>query len=133
MSVKLKTTTKQMRQYHRIVRIGYCEAQALLKYASPFAYSSGVYGWNGDYYEVDGVLIATGYRSLPDSKNVHCDYSLVREYENKAGKLTSREDVEKLLHEFIAKITEEGKGVMLPRRGVRPGSEAANVYAEGRY
>ena len=106
--MKLKTTTKQMRQYHRIVRIGYCEAQALLKYASPFAYSSGVYGWNGDYYEVDGVLIATGYRSLPDSKNVRCDYSLVREYENKAGKLTSREDVEKLLHEFIAKIKEGG-------------------------
>ena len=132
MSVKLKTTTKQMRQYHRIVRIGYCEAQALLKYASPFAYSSGVYGWNGDYYEVDGVLIATGYRSLPDSKNVRCDYSLVREYENKAGKLTSREDVENLLHEFITKITEEGKGAMSPR-GVRPGTEAANVYAEGRY
>jgi hypothetical protein len=79
-----------------------------LKYASPFAYSAGVYGWNGDYYEVDGVLIATGYRSLPDSKNVKCDYSLVREYEGKAEKLHTREEVEAVLHAFIAKITEEG-------------------------
>jgi len=102
--MKLKTTRKEMEQYHRIARIGYCEAQHLLKYRSPFAYSCGVYGWNGDYYEVDGVLIATGYRSLPNSKNTNCDYSIVRKFDNLAiGK--SAEEVEQLLKEFIEEIT----------------------------
>jgi hypothetical protein len=105
--MKLKTTAKEMRQYPRIVRIGYCDAQNLLKYKSPFAYSAGVYGWNGDYYEIDGVLIATGYRSLPDSKNVKCSYAVVREYDTRAALAKTAEEVNTILAEFIAKITKE--------------------------
>lgn len=105
--MKLRATRKEMSQYHRIVQIGYCDAQYLLKYRSPFAYSAGVYGWNGDYYDVDGVLIATGYRSLPDSKNTKCDYKLVREYEARAERAGSMEAVEAILKEFITTITKE--------------------------
>lgn len=103
--MKLKTTAKAIRNgYHRIVRIGYCEAQFLLKYRSPFAYSAGVYGWNGDYYDVDGVCIATGYRGLPDSRNVKCDYALVRKYDDMAQGKTQAE-IEVLLRAFIKEIT----------------------------
>lgn len=102
--MKLKTTRKEMARYPRIVRVGYCQAQNLLKYRSPFAYSCGVYGWNGDYYEVDGVLIATGYRSLPDTTGVKCSYDLVRKYDNMAeGK--SAGEVERILQAFILEIT----------------------------
>ena len=105
--MKFKTTKKAIQAgYYRIASIGYCNAQSLLKYRSPVAYSAGVYGWNGDYYEVDGVLIATGYRGLPDNKNVKCDYEIVRRFETAAtGK--GKEETEKLLEEFIENITKE--------------------------
>lgn len=103
--MKIKTTRKQMEQYNRIVRIGYCDAQEMLKYRSPFAYSCGVYGWNGDYYEVDGVLIATGYRSLPSSKNVKCEYEDIRRFEGEAEKAQTKDAIESVLNKFIEYIT----------------------------
>ena len=74
-----KTTAKAIRENYgsRILSIGYCAAQALLRYETPFAYSSGVYGWNCDYYDIDGVCISTGYR--PIGKSV--DYTELREAE----------------------------------------------------
>jgi len=105
--MKLKATRAEMSQYYRIAAIGYCEAQFLLKYRSPFAYTSGVYGWNGDYYDIDGVLIATGYRSLPESKNTKCNYKIVREYDDRAREAGSAAEVERILKEFIATITRE--------------------------
>ena len=105
--MKLRTTRRNMENnFHKIVRIGYCDAQSLLRYQSPFAYSCGVYGWNGDYYNIDGVLIATGYRSLPNSRNVKCDYNTVKEYENRAEKAKNAEEVNAILKDFIARITE---------------------------
>lgn len=44
--------------------VGYCDAQALLSYQNKMCYCAGVYGWNFDAYDVDGVLITTGYRNL---------------------------------------------------------------------
>jgi hypothetical protein len=102
--MKLKTTAKEMSQYHRIFRVGYCELQSLLKYRSPFAYSCGVYGWNADYYDIDGVLIATGYRSMPLSKNTKGNYQTARDFEARAeGK--DFEETEALLKEFIKTIS----------------------------
>lgn len=103
--MKLKTTRKQMQEYHRIVSIGYCEAQFLLKGHTPFAYSAGVCGWNADYYDIDGVLIATGYRSMPSSKNVKCDYELVRKFDNEAISM-SPDQAREHARKFIAKIIE---------------------------
>ena len=101
--MKLKTTTKEMRQFYRILQVGYCELQFLLNAVSPFAYTCGVYGWNADYYEIDGVLIATGYRSMPQSKNVTCDYKLVRKYDDQARSL-SPDETRDLLKKFIKEI-----------------------------
>jgi hypothetical protein len=104
--MKLKTTRKEIEQNsHRIVAIGYCAAQNLLKYRSAFAYSCGVYGWNADYYEVDGVVIATGYRSLPNSKNTKCDYKTVRAFDRKAEKAGNVEKVNAILKKFIQEVT----------------------------
>jgi hypothetical protein len=82
--VKLKATKKEMREgYYYILSVGYCSMQSLLNEQRPFAYSSRAEGWACDYYEVDGVLISTGYAPL-SNKNMKCDYSLIRECENKA-------------------------------------------------
>lgn len=57
---------------------GYCELQALLRNHEPVAYTSGIYGWNFDVYEVYGLTICTGYRNMPGSQLESCG-----EYEKK--------------------------------------------------
>lgn len=65
--LKLKTTKKHIREQCGLrLAAGYCEMPNLLRYQSPFAYSSGLRGWHCDYYAVDGprgrrVLVSTGY------------------------------------------------------------------------
>lgn len=80
--MKCKTTAKAIRANYgsRILSIGYCDAQALLRYETPFAYSSGVYGWNCDYYDIDGVCIATGYRGMPGKPVDNTDLREAEEY-----------------------------------------------------
>lgn len=102
--MKFKTTAKAIRNgYHKIISVGYCDLQSLLCYESPIAYSCGVYGWNFDVYDINGVAIATGYRGMP-SKNTNAPYSLIREYDEKAENKTS-EERKALLKEFIEKAT----------------------------
>lgn len=82
--IKLKATKKEMREhYWCILSVGYCDLQSLLGERQPFAYSSRVEGWACDYYEVDGVLISTGYAPL-STKNMIVDYNILKEYENKS-------------------------------------------------
>lgn len=111
--MKLKTTKKEIRGgFYRILSIGYCDAQYLLKYKNPFGYSAGVYGWACDYYDIDGVCISTGYSPLTDKNMIH-DYNLVREYENKARDICKGDleyedkkiKVNELLVELIDKLT----------------------------
>lgn len=107
--MKLKTTKKAIRESGQtVIKIGYCNAQFLLRFQQEFAYSTRREGWACDYYEVNGVIISTGYS--PIGKQV--EYDLIREYEEKARKICgdyarSYEDqkaaVNALLYEFIEK------------------------------
>ena len=107
--MKLRATKKEMKEgYYKIISIGYCDAQYLLNYENPIAYSSGVDGWACDYYDINGVLISTGYSPL-SSKNTLDDYKLIREYDQKASEMDTKEERTALLHEFISKVTEEAK------------------------
>lgn len=100
---KIKATKKEMRQNHRIASIGYCEAQYLLKNHSPIAYSTRVEGWACDYYDIDGVIISTGYDPIK-AKNTKCDYKTVQKYEELASKADTKEQVDEILKQFIAEI-----------------------------
>lgn len=108
--MKYKTTAKaireEMRSGARVVSIGYCDAQTLLRNHAPVAYTSGVDGWNFDVYKVYGLTICTGYRGIvgPTARNV-------REYEHKAREIAMKwsdyghwdkmdEAIENLLKEF---------------------------------
>lgn len=93
--MKLKTTYKSIKEGthpDHLIKVGYCSLQYLLGYKSPFAYSSGVYGWNCDYYEfnVNGkyFVISTGYSPIGRDVN----YKLVRYYEQKAKELMYKND-----------------------------------------
>ena len=108
--MKFKTTKKEMRDNYYIIGAGYCSMQYLLYYKNPIAYSSGVYGWACDYYDIDGVIISTGYSYIA-SKNTKASYELIKEYELKAEKIiynhnlkydTKKKKVNKLLNDLIA-------------------------------
>lgn len=112
--IKLKATKKEMKEhYFHILSVGYCSMQSLLNEQRPLAYSAGTKGWACDYYEVECVLISTGYAPLP-SRNMTEDYSVIEEYENKSLKIDEislpyierREKKAVLLKELIEKLKE---------------------------
>ena len=105
--MKYKTAAKALREGARNLRsAGYCDLQYLLTNHNPIAYTSGVYGWNFDVYEVYGLTICTGYRGMPGKR-----LEGIAEAERKAMEILARENktmtydekreaVEELLHEF---------------------------------
>lgn len=114
--MKFKTTQKAVKEgYRNIIKVGYCDLQYLLYYKNPVAYTSGVYGWNADIYEIGrGSVICTGYRTFGD---IRPDYKLVREYDKKAEKIVlswneyKHDEIlkmlDELLNEFIEKVLGE--------------------------
>ena len=111
---KLRVTRKEMRENNYIFGIGYCEMYSLLQFNRPVAYSAGIYGWDCDYYIVDGVVISTSYRPIKN-KNMKNSDKLVKEYEEKAIKISNsitmtweqkKNRVDKLLSKLICKLKE---------------------------
>lgn len=112
--MKFKTTKKAMKEsYHHIVKIGYCNAQFLLQYEEPRAYSERAEGWACDYYDVNGVLISTGYAPL-EAKNTKSNYDIVKRYDDAAQAISCnydktyeerKEEVYALLCEFVKEVT----------------------------
>ena len=110
---KYKVTKKSMKEsYDNIARVGYCNLQYLLYYTSPFAYSTRAEGWACDYYDLDGILISTGYAPL-ESKRTKCNYDICRKYDMTAEKIIGdysisieerKEKVEKLIKDFVSEI-----------------------------
>lgn len=84
--MKAKITLKQLKEtFSKRIPVGYCDAQYLLKFSEPIAYTSGVYGWNNDVYVSNGVAIVTGYRKL--CGNIEYNRSRVKEYDREAYKI----------------------------------------------
>ena len=63
----------------------------MLYFENPIAFTSGVYGWNADIYDINNVAIVTGYRPFG---NIHVDYDIIREYNNRAKELISDNGIE---------------------------------------
>lgn len=105
--MKYLTTTKAIKNgYARMVSAGYCDLSSLLHYVEPVAYTCGVYGWNYDVYDVDGVTICTGYRGMPGRRANN-----ITDYEKKARAIDEdytrpyearKAEVMTLLREFCA-------------------------------
>lgn len=105
--MKFKTTRKAIvNGSNNIVCAGYCDLWYLLSNHSPIAYTCGVYGWNFDVYEIDGLTICTGYRGMPGRRanNIGAYEDKARQimsWENKIPFEEKQEQLEQLLHEFI--------------------------------
>lgn len=109
--MKFKTTKKAIKEnYSDIIEIGYADLQYLLNFKTPMAYTCGVYGWNADVYDIDGVAIVTGYRPFG---NIKPDYEVIRQYNEKAKELRCKgigiaarqKQLNKLINEFIEEVT----------------------------
>lgn len=109
---KYKTTKKAMKEsYNQIIKVGYCTLQCLLKFQEPFAYSTRAEGWACDYYDINGILISTGYAPI-DGKRTKSTYDICRKYDEAARKILceyslyeeQREKVNSLLMEYIKEV-----------------------------
>lgn len=108
--MKFKTTKKAiLGSSPRVYKLGYCDLHALLRYHEPIAYTSGVYGWNADIYQINGVVIVTGYRPF----GTQVDYTLVKKYKELARAAldanpyqyeVNKKDMEELLQSFINEL-----------------------------
>lgn len=77
-----KITAKEVKATHvNVIQVGYCELGNLLTFKQPYAYTSGVYGWNADVYSYGTTAIVTGYR--PFGKKVNP--GTYKTYETMAG------------------------------------------------
>ena len=111
--MKYKTTKKAMKEsYDRIAKIGYCNLQFLLRFQEPFAYSTRAEGWACDYYNINEILLSTGYAPI-DSKRTKCTYDVCKKYDSAAEKILcdyslsqekQKEKIDILINEFIAEI-----------------------------
>lgn len=88
----------------RLFAVDYCAMESLLTNHTPFAHTSGCYGWNFDIYFVYGVTICTGYRGMPGITPQN-----LGKYEDKAKEILENSDtehaheqIEELLKEFCA-------------------------------
>ena len=80
--MKVQTTKKAVKNnYSKIIRIGYCDLQTLLSLEEPFAYTAGVYGWNANIYDLNGIALVTGYRIFGE---ISPSWELIEKYEQKA-------------------------------------------------
>lgn len=106
--MKYSTSKKAMKEnFNKIVKIGYCKAQYLLNDLTPIAYSTGAYGWSCDYYQINDIVISTGYAPIGTAPN----YELLKEYEKKACNVDynlsweeRKEQRNTLLLEFLNKV-----------------------------
>ena len=108
--MKFKTTKKAIKDgYSKILSIGYCGAQSLLRYTEPVAYSTRIEGWACDYYDIDGVCISTGYNTIGQQ----VDRYKLSAYEHTASEINAsamsyedkKREVNALLSQFIQEVT----------------------------
>lgn len=93
--MKVQTTKKNINNsYRKIVHVGYCDLQTLLSLEEPFAYTAGVYGWNANIYDLNGIALVTGYRTFG---NISPSWELTEKYEKKA------EEVANTIHNYEAR------------------------------
>ena len=92
--MKAQISKKEVRNSnYRIISIGYCDMQFLLRYHDYNLYSAGIYGWSCDYYIINSdntglvtpnVVISTGFQPL-NNRETKPDRYLLRLFEKYAS------------------------------------------------
>lgn len=110
--MKARVTNKMLRE-NQAIKVGYCAMTYLLRYEEPVYYTSGVYGWNSDVYNIDGIIVSTGYRPAGTRR---IDYKTIEVYEGMARDIADDDSlsyyhkkcrVRALLNELLSKAVEK--------------------------
>lgn len=111
--MKSKTTKKDiMNGYEKIISVGYCNLQSLLRCESETAYTVRREGWGADIYDFGNTAIVTGYAPFG---NIRPGHELCQKYENAAGKIDSnynlsyserKAKLQELINAFIEEVTQ---------------------------
>ena len=104
--MKYQTTRKELYWNYgkeNINLLGYCDIEYLMRGVNPEAYTCGVYGWNADIYNYEGVVFCTGYRPFGTDK--HRD--LIREYDKKAREICDQYAWDDKLTELLEQNRQE--------------------------
>ena len=115
--MKVKVTKKEIKEnYKNVISVGYCELQFLLKGKNPNFYTSGIYGWGADIYQISNTAcIVTGYQPFG---NIEIERNTIQKYEEKARKVycdyslnwkQQIKKLEKLLDKFIKEVIKESE------------------------
>lgn len=92
--MKLKITNKELRNnFSRVYNLSNVGLDRILRFFTPFAYTCGVYGWNADYYNIEGIIVGIGYRSVVGETIK--DTKLIKKFralEKRASELTWTDD-----------------------------------------
>ena len=115
--MKVKVTKKEIKEnYKNVISVGYCELQYLLRGKNPNFYTSGVYDWGADIYQINyNTCIVTGYRSFG---NIKIERDTIQKYEEKARKICrdyslnweqETKKLDKLLDKFIKEVIKESE------------------------
>ena len=81
--------TRNMLKNQPVLKIGYCQAQHLFSGLQRVGYTCGVYGWNADVYDIDGVYVLTGYR-FNGISGKYADFDALRRIEAEAEAVNKR-------------------------------------------
>lgn len=107
--MKAKVTQKEIKNsYYHILRVGYCNMQYLLNYEQCYWYNSGIYGWNCDIYDINGIIVSTGYRPFGEST----DYEIISKYDNQAQSIIYNRELDyntkkEIVHNLLVKCVNE--------------------------
>lgn len=102
--MKFKTTKKAvMNGYYKVIKVGYCSLQSLLKYENEIAYTTRAEGWGADIYQFGSVAISTGYAPFG---NVTPSYEINQKYENMAMKANNKSELDELIKRYIDEVLE---------------------------
>lgn len=84
--MKSRITAKDLRSMFKgkAITLGTQQPYYLLRYHNPDWYTCGIYGWNFDAYDIDGVLIMWGDRGTFGKL---ADYDRIKFYEEKAKEI----------------------------------------------
>ena len=88
---KIKIAMKEVNNFKKVYRMGYCDFQYIMQGVEPTFYNSGVYGWNCDIY-VDyarDIAITTGYRNMRGERIPH---DIFEKYNKKAKEILYKKE-----------------------------------------
>lgn len=99
--------------YPHIIKVGEGVLHNLLRHEQPKAYTTDMYGWDADVYEIDGIAIVTGYKPFGNQPS----NELVDRYEGTAKEIRNmwlpEVETKELLHtlavEFVNEAVKEGE------------------------